>query len=71
MVAPLTENDQYEFRVKAMNSAGVGEPSKPSDVVIIQDEPGRPYIDLSTVKDITVKAGQEFKVNCYSPLQPV
>ena len=67
----MPENSQYEFRVKAVNSAGPGEPSLPSDPVLIQDQPGRPVIDMSKVKDITVKAGEDFTIKIpYSGGQP-
>jgi hypothetical protein len=62
VVGNLTERDEYEFRVKAVNSAGPGEPSRPSDVVIIQEQAGRPCLDLSALKDITVRAGQPFTI---------
>ncbi len=45
-----------------VNSAGPGEASRPSDVVLIQDQPGRPCIDLSAIKDITVRAGETFTI---------
>lgn len=62
VVTSLPENDQYEFRVKAVNSAGEGEPSKPSDIVTIQDQPGRPCLDLSGLKDVTVRAGETIEI---------
>ncbi|VDN28526.1 unnamed protein product [Gongylonema pulchrum] len=62
VVAPLEENEEYEFRVKAVNSAGEGEPSRPTEMVRIEEQPGRPCLDLSGVKDITVKAGEDFEI---------
>lgn len=62
VVPNLPENAQYEFRVRAVNAAGPGEPCKPTEPVTIQDQPGRPCIDVSQVKDITVRAGQEFTI---------
>lgn len=62
VIEPLPEKEEYEFRVKAINSAGEGEPSKPTDVVIIEDQPGRPCLDLSALKDITVRAGETIQV---------
>ncbi|MCP9266046.1 Twitchin [Dirofilaria immitis] len=58
----LEENGEYEFRVKAINSAGEGEPSKPTDIVYIEEQPGRPCLNLSDVKDITIKAGEDFEI---------
>uniref|UniRef100_A0A1I7VVS1 non-specific serine/threonine protein kinase n=1 Tax=Loa loa TaxID=7209 RepID=A0A1I7VVS1_LOALO len=62
VVESLEENGEYEFRVKAVNSAGKGGPSKPTDMVRIEEQPGRPCLDLSGVKDITVKAGDSFEI---------
>ncbi|KAL3982100.1 Fibronectin type III domain family protein [Acanthocheilonema viteae] len=62
VVEPLEENKEYEFRVKAVNSAGKGEPSRPTDMVRIEEQPDRPCLDLSGVKDITVKAGDNFEI---------
>lgn len=57
--------------MRAVNNAGPGEPSRPTDPVLIQDSPGRPVIDLSAVKDITVRAGQEFTIRIpYSGANP-
>lgn len=61
-VENLKEKDEYEFRVIAVNSAGEGEPSRPSESVVIQDQPGRPCFDLSSVKDITVRAGETIEI---------
>lgn len=62
MVDGLGEKEEYEFRVIAVNSAGEGEPSKPSDLVVIQEQPGRPVLDLSDLKDITVRAGETIQI---------
>lgn len=61
-VEPLHENEEYEFRVKAVNSAGKSQPSRPTDMMRIEEQPGRPCLDLSNVKDITVKAGDNFEI---------
>ncbi|KAK6747288.1 hypothetical protein RB195_000476 [Necator americanus] len=62
VVDGLGEKEEYEFRVVAVNSAGEGEPSKPSDLVVIQEQPGRPIFDLSNLKDITVRAGETIQI---------
>nr|AZI15635.1 UNC-22 [Auanema rhodensis] len=62
VVPNLTEKEEYEFRVIAVNSAGEGEPSRPSDLTCIQDQPGRPVLDLSGLKDITVRAGETIEI---------
>lgn len=54
----LPEKEKFEFRVIAVNRAGESDPSKPSDIVIVEDQPGRPILDLSGLKDITVRAGE-------------
>jgi hypothetical protein len=54
----LPEKEQFEFRIIAVNKAGESEPSKPSDIVFTEDEPSRPILDLSGLKDITVRAGE-------------
>ncbi|KAE9421213.1 hypothetical protein Angca_004091, partial [Angiostrongylus cantonensis] len=62
VVDGLGEKEEYEFRVIAVNSAGEGEPSKPSELVVIQEQPGRPVFDLSNLKDITVRAGETIQI---------
>ncbi|KJH43663.1 fibronectin type III domain protein [Dictyocaulus viviparus] len=62
VVDGLGEKEEYEFRVIAVNSAGEGEPSKPSDLISIQEQPGRPVFDLSGLKDITVRAGETIQI---------
>ncbi|KAJ1363943.1 Twitchin [Parelaphostrongylus tenuis] len=62
VVDGLGEKEEYEFRVIAVNSAGEGEPSKPSELVTIQEQPGRPVFDLSNLKDITVRAGETIQI---------
>ncbi|XP_052825204.1 twitchin isoform X2 [Octopus bimaculoides] len=61
-VTKLPEGEEMQFRVIAENAAGPGEPSKPTQAVVIEDQPEKPTIDLSGIKDITVKAGQDFKL---------
>jgi hypothetical protein len=51
-----------EKTCRAVNSAGPSDPSNPSDMVIIEEQPGRPCIDLSGVKDITVRAGEPYTI---------
>ncbi|CAA98064.2 Twitchin [Caenorhabditis elegans] len=61
-VKNLGEKEEYEFRVIAVNSAGEGEPSKPSDLVLIEEQPGRPIFDINNLKDITVRAGETIQI---------
>lgn len=62
VVKSLEEDEEYEFRVKAVNSVGKGEPSKTTDITRIEEQPGRPCLDLSGIKDITTKAGENFEI---------
>lgn len=41
-VKPLTEGETYQFRVRGENAAGLGEPSKPTDKVKVEDQPEKP-----------------------------
>lgn len=54
----LPEKTQFEFRIIAINRAGESDSSLPSDVVFTEDKPSRPILDLSQLRDITVRAGK-------------
>ena len=60
---PVKEGEEYQFRVKAVNKAGEGSPSRPTGAVVAEQQPEGPSIDLKGIKDITVKAGQDIKLN--------
>lgn len=62
-VLDLTEKDEYSFRVYAVNDVGTSNPSKPSALIKIEEEPDKPHIDLSGIRDITVKAGEDFSIH--------
>lgn len=59
---PVKPGEEAQFRVVAMNEAGPSEPSKPTKVIIAEDQPEIPKINLSGLKDITVKAGQDIQL---------
>ncbi|CAF4848823.1 unnamed protein product, partial [Rotaria magnacalcarata] len=60
----LTEGEEVSFRVRAINEVGPSEPSRPTDVITIQDQPEKPsFLDLTGIKDITVKEGKDFEVH--------
>lgn len=54
----LPEKTQFEFRIIAVNRAGESDPSLPSNIVFTEDQPSRTILDLSQLKDITVRAGE-------------
>ncbi|GIY64293.1 twitchin [Caerostris darwini] len=61
-VPELIEHKEYEFRIIAVNDIGESPPSKPSAMIIVEEQPDKPRIDVGAVKDIVVKAGEEFSI---------
>jgi hypothetical protein len=62
-VPNLKEGDEYQFRVIAVNDVGPSDPSRPSNSVLIEEEPNKPCMDLGGVRDITVRAGEDFSIH--------
>lgn len=62
-VGNLKEGDEYQWRVIAVNEAGKSKPSRPSVNVLVEEQPNKPCLDLSGVRDITVKAGEDFSIH--------
>lgn len=46
-----------------MNDVGNSEPSRPSPNILIEEQANKPRIDLGGVRDITVKAGEDFSIH--------
>ncbi|XP_055900297.1 twitchin-like isoform X6 [Biomphalaria glabrata] len=61
-IPKLKEGEEYQFRVRADNAVGAGEPSKPTNSIIAADQPEKPKLNPTGLKDINVKAGQEFTI---------
>lgn len=47
----------------AVNDVGKSSPSKPSSGIIVEEQPNKPCMDLSAVRDITVRAGEDFSIH--------
>lgn len=61
-VSDLTEGQEYEFRVIAVNQAGQSEPSEPSDLIKAKARFLAPKI-LSPLHEIRIKAGLIFHID--------
>ncbi|CAG0909458.1 unnamed protein product, partial [Cyprideis torosa] len=59
-VPGLKEGQTYEFRVKAVNKAGPGEPSNASKPIIAKDRFVKPFL-IDKLENIVIKKGQVIK----------
>jgi len=57
----LQEGTQYEFRIRAVNKAGPGEPSDATKPIICKSRFVKPYIIGDDLKPLVIKRGQVIK----------
>lgn len=62
-VPDLQEGQKYQFRVKAVNKGGESKPSQPSETIVAKDRFVPPKIDRTNLKDLTVRAGQQIRLD--------
>ena len=58
-VKNLEEGKKYEFRVRAVNKAGPGDPSDSTLPHLARPKFRKPKIDRETMKSIVIKVGQQ------------
>lgn len=67
-VPNLVEGESYVFQVKAINAAGPGVASDPTNTIVTKPRNMAPHIDRTNLIDIKIKAGQtisfDIKVSC-------
>lgn len=60
-VADLAEGNEYQFRVVAVNKAGLSPPSDPSKTQVIRHKALKPRIDRTNLKTVIIRAGKNIK----------
>ncbi|KPU74929.1 uncharacterized protein Dana_GF19006, isoform G [Drosophila ananassae] len=63
VVPHLKEGEEYLFRVIAENDVGRSSPSKPSQPIMIEEQPNKPSMELGSVRDIVCRAGDDFSIH--------
>ena len=53
---------RYHFRIVAVTDVGSSPPRQVSPTVKVEEQANRPHIDLGSVQDITVRAGEDFSI---------
>ncbi|KAM3173269.1 hypothetical protein ACTXT7_012839 [Hymenolepis weldensis] len=72
---PMKEGEKAQYRVRAVNEEGEGEPSRPTSLVVAENQPAPPRIitpadgvqggpgsGVGGLQDVTIKAGQELRL---------
>ncbi|RWS15516.1 twitchin-like isoform X8, partial [Dinothrombium tinctorium] len=62
-VEDLIEQQEYQFRVVAVNKAGPGEPSDPTKSHLVKHRKLKPYIDRTNLETTTIKKGKSLKLD--------
>ncbi|KAH8269759.1 hypothetical protein KR018_000421 [Drosophila ironensis] len=70
-VPDLIEGVKYEFRIKAVNKAGHGKPSDPTEPHIARSKNLPPIIDRNFMSDIKIKAGKVFEYDVPVTGEPI
>jgi hypothetical protein len=62
-IKEVKEGEECQFRVKARNAAGLSNPSRPTDLLTVEEQPEKPTFGVTHIKDITVKSGQNYEIH--------
>lgn len=62
-VPDLTEGEEYQFRIIAVNKGGLSDPSDPSQSVVCKPRFEKPGIDTKNLEDLVIKANTRLEYN--------